>query len=116
MLKREKAISRFELLETEMAFGAVSDEARRGRYPANQVYLDMMPVFVSAVSRTFIALEALGIAFRGFDADTYRIPFARKLRVDLQSVEIRILTINDLQLLIGPQLPILSEAVRRGER
>lgn len=114
-LRREKSMSRFELLEAGMAFGVVGDEARNGRYPANQVYLDMMPVFVSAVTRTFIAMEAFGIAFRGFDAETYRIPFTRELRVDLQSVEMRILTMSAMQLLIGPQYLILSEAVRCGE-
>ncbi len=74
---------RFRLVDRDLALGAIRAEAVRERYPQDQVYLDLMPVFVSAVGRVFKAMKAAGFGFKGFDADTYSVPFTSEIEVDL---------------------------------
>ncbi len=74
---------RFRLVDRDLALGAIRAEAVRERYPQDQVYLDLMPVFISAVVRVFKAMKAAGFAFKGFDADTYSGPFTSEIEVDL---------------------------------
>lgn len=74
---------RFSLIDRDLNLPAIRQHARSERYPENQVYLDLMPVFVSATSRVFMALRAQNVAFKGFDADTYLEPFTSEIEVDL---------------------------------
>ncbi len=82
-MKAPKVRQTFELIDRELALGAIRAEAARERYPDDQVYLDLMPVFTSAVVRVFKAMKAIGIRFRGFDADAYSVPFTNEIEVDL---------------------------------
>lgn len=82
-MKGPKARQRFELVDRELALGAIRAEAARERYPDDQVYLDLMPVFTSAVVRVFKAMKAIGVRFRGFDAEAYSVPFTTEIEVDL---------------------------------
>ena len=83
-LKGVPAERRFSLIDRELALGGVRAEALRHRYPADQVYLDLMPVFMSAVARIFKAMKAAGVGFRGYDADVYSVPFTTEIEIDLQ--------------------------------
>lgn len=102
---------RFRLLEDGLALQHIWDEAKRERYPDRQVYLDIMPIFISAVARTFISLEAAGVEFKGFDANAYKIPFTSELRINLKSIEFRSLRISDLQVRMGPRLTLNEAAI-----
>lgn len=82
-MKADRLEKRFQLIDRELDLGAIRAEAARQRYPQDQVYLDLMPVFTSAVVRVFKALKVAGFKFRGFDADTYSIPFTSEIEVDL---------------------------------
>lgn len=95
-LKGEKAVQRFCLIRDELAFDAIQQAARKERYPDNQVYVDMMPVFVSAVSRVFKALDKVGAKFKGFDAEVYKTPFSLELEVDLQAINYQPLKLSDI--------------------
>jgi hypothetical protein len=55
-----------------------------------------MPIFVSAVCKVFKVLKAAGIAFKGFDAATYVIPFTSELVVDLRTPVFRQLRVGGL--------------------
>jgi hypothetical protein len=83
MMKIERAERRFALIEQELALEKVREQGSVQRFPDDQVYLDLVPVFTSAVCRVFKAMKLAGIAFKGFDAETYVVPFTTEIEVDL---------------------------------
>lgn len=85
-IKPEKAVQRFRLIRSELGFDTILQAAEAERYPASQVYIDMMPVFVSAIVRVFRALRKIGVNFKGHDAAVYQIPFTAELEVDLGAI------------------------------
>ena len=93
-LKGAKAFQRFCLIRDELGLDAIRQVSEAERYPDNQVYVDMMPVFVSAIVRVFRALDKAGANFRGFDAETYKTPFTSELEVDLKAIEYQPLKLN----------------------
>lgn len=84
-----KARRRYDQVASDLSFGKIYEVGLRDRFPTNQVYLDMIPVFVSGVCRIFKALHASGIEFRGFDAATYLAPFTTEIEVDLSTLVYR---------------------------
>jgi hypothetical protein len=56
--------------------------------------LDLMPIFVSAVCKVFKAMKTAGIAFKGFDAETYAVPFTSEIEVDLGSPSLKRLRVG----------------------
>ncbi|RDJ07833.1 hypothetical protein B5K05_18645 [Rhizobium phaseoli] len=76
---------RFELINEGLNLGDIRTKASQERYPPDQVYLDLMPVFVSAVCKVFTAMRTAGIGFKGFDALAYLEPFTAEIAVDLTS-------------------------------
>ncbi|WP_230280465.1 hypothetical protein [Croceicoccus sp. Ery15] len=86
-LRRIKAAERFSLIDRQLRLPAIREFGSREGYPGDQVYLDLMPIFVSAVSKVFTRLSATGFKFRGFDAETYLVPFTTELQVDLADVK-----------------------------
>lgn len=111
--KKVKSLeSRFQLLESGLFLQHIWDIARRKRYPDKQVYLDVMPIFISAVARTFIALEEAGVQFKGFDAATYQKPFTSELQIDLKSLEFSSLRMSDMQIFFGPKLTLNQAAIK----
>lgn len=95
-LKGERALQRFHLIRDELGFDAMWQVSKAERYPDNQVYVDMMPVFVSAVVRVFKALDKVGANFKGFDAETYKKPFTSELEVDLKAINYQPLKLNSI--------------------
>lgn len=84
-LTGQKARDRLSLIERDLALGVIRDRAIADRYPDDQVYVDLMPVFVSAACRVFKAMKAAGVRFRGDDAQTYVMPFTSEIDVDLRT-------------------------------
>ena len=84
-MKADRAEQRFELIERQLEFSTIRKKGASERYPENQIYLDLMPVFTSAVCRVFKALKAAGIAFKGFDASTYVEPFTSEIEVNFRT-------------------------------
>ncbi len=77
------AARRLDVVNAQLGLPAIREHALQNGYPADQTYLDLMPIFVSAVSKVFREMKAAGLRFRGFDAETYRIPFTTEVEVDL---------------------------------
>jgi hypothetical protein len=109
-MSRQRLERRFLLLESGLALDKIWSKAKLDRYPDNQVYLDIIPVFISAVARTFTTLQAAGVKFQGFDASTYKTPFTSELRVNLNSYEFKLFRMNHLQIAFGPKLTINNAA------
>ena len=80
-----KAADRFALINTHLRLPVIRKFRSEHRYPEDQTYFDLMPIFVSAVSKVFKAIKAADINFNGFDAQTYLAPFTSELEIDLGS-------------------------------
>lgn len=87
--KRMGAANRRKLigqLDTDLHFSDIKQRAKGDRYPDGQVYINVMPIFISAVCRVFKALKEKGVEFVGFDAKAYEEPFTNELEVDFSKV------------------------------
>lgn len=84
-LRQDRAEQRFMLIERQLGLATIRQKGSSERYPEDQIYLDLVPIFTSAVCRVFKAMKAAGIAFRGYDADVYMGPFTSEIEVDLSN-------------------------------
>lgn len=84
-----KVEKRSELINKQLSLQIIRTRASQERYPGDQVYLDLMPIFVSAVCKIFKAMEKAGIGFKGFDASTFATPFTSELAVDLNHLNFK---------------------------
>lgn len=84
-LKSIKAQQRFATVAEQLSFQSIRDKASRERFPPDQVYLDLMPIFTSAVCRVFRAMKAAGIGFEGYDAGVYMEPFTSEIKIDISN-------------------------------
>jgi len=78
-----KAADRLRLIDRQLGLPGIRRFRSQHRYPLDQTYLDLMPIFVSAVCKIFKVMKDAGISFKGFDAETYLIPFTSELEIDL---------------------------------
>ncbi|POE04423.1 hypothetical protein [Pectobacterium odoriferum] len=76
---RKRLLNQFN---TELFFSEIRRRAESERYPLNQVYVNVIPIFISATCRAFSALKGAGVEFLGFDAKAYEEPFTNELEVD----------------------------------
>ncbi|MBC3476559.1 hypothetical protein [Pseudomonas taiwanensis] len=107
---KSNALAQFQRLETGLALTKIWSKARGERYPDKQVYIDILPIFNSAVSRVFIALVDAGVPFRNYDENAYKKMFIEEVRSDLQHFDFFALRINDAQLAFGPKLTVQMAA------
>ncbi|KXV75400.1 hypothetical protein AD951_00055, partial [Acetobacter malorum] len=88
--KPEKAIEQFEVINNQLNLAKIRKRASEDRYPNDQIYLNLMPIFVSAVCKVFKAMKAADIGFKGFkgfDAATYLRPFTTEISVDCSRLD-----------------------------
>jgi hypothetical protein len=81
---REKLLNQ---LENDLSFGALKKYGQGERYPLKQVYINIIPIYISAVVKVFKALNDQGVRFVGFDANAYKEAFTNELSVDLGSFD-----------------------------
>ena len=80
---RKKLINQINL---DLHFSDIQQLAKSERYPLNQVYINIMPIFISATCRVFKALKQNGVQFSGFDSQVYEQPFTSELEVDFSKL------------------------------
>jgi len=69
-------------INSDLFFSEIRSRAESERYPIKQVYVNVIPIFISATCRAFSALKATGVEFWGFDAKAYAEPLTNELGVD----------------------------------
>ncbi len=89
--KRKKLLGQ---IESDLCFSDIRKHAESKRYPINQVYINVMPIFISATCRVFSALKKDGVQFVGFDAEVYEEPFTNELEVNFKKFTHMPLRIN----------------------
>lgn len=72
-------------LKSELNFDMVSNYAKNESYPTSQIYINIIPIFISAVAKIFKALKSKGIEFKGFDSKVYEKLFTNELKVNMES-------------------------------
>ncbi|PKV11362.1 MULTISPECIES: hypothetical protein [Xanthomonas] len=77
--KRKRLLNQ---INVDLYFSDIRAYAESERYPIKQIYVNVIPVFISATCRVFGALKAAGVEFQGFDAKAYEEPFTSELEVD----------------------------------
>jgi hypothetical protein len=85
--KKMKPANRKNILNqinSELSFSDIRKYAESERYPINQIYVNVMPIFISSTCRVFSALKKSGVQFVGFDAKVYEEPFTNELEVDFK--------------------------------
>lgn len=69
-----------------LCFDEVLLQAESERYPQKQIYINVIPVFISAICRTFKSLKQRGMVFEGADASVYGRHFTERLVVDFSDL------------------------------
>ena len=95
--KRMGAANRNKLinqLNSDLHFSDIQKFSKSERYPINQVYINVMPIFISATCRAFKALKQNGLQFSGFDANVYELPFTNELEVDFSKFTYKALRVT----------------------
>lgn len=108
------SLAKFIAMEDAFAFEKIHAKALKDHYPMKQVYLDLMPIFNSAVSKVFTALDMAGVPFQGFDANAYKSTFIEELKTDLQHYDFFGLRMNAMQVELGPRFTIQQASIKRG--
>lgn len=78
-VKRRKLLDQ---INSDLFFSEITRYAESERYPLKQVYINTIPIFVSATCRVFRALKDAGVEFKGFDANAYKESFTNELNVN----------------------------------
>ncbi|WP_246713252.1 hypothetical protein [Ensifer adhaerens] len=58
----------------DLGFKEILLKAEAERYPLKQIYINVVPIFISATCRVFKSLKQRGMKFEGFDASAYEHP------------------------------------------
>ncbi|MGB2784794.1 hypothetical protein [Psychrobacter sp.] len=86
-MKDKDKLKLLDQIKSELNFDLMTTYAEDRRYPIKQIYVNLIPVYISAVCKVFKALNDKGIEFIGFDANVYKEPFTNELKVDFSSIE-----------------------------
>lgn len=78
-VKRRKLLDQ---INSDLFFSEIKRCAESKGCPLKQVYVNLIPIFVSATCRVFRALKDAGVEFKGFDANAYKEPFTNELDVN----------------------------------
>ncbi|WP_349741858.1 hypothetical protein [Roseateles cavernae] len=81
------------LWESELRFAEISAYAKARRYPVSQVYINLMPIFISAMHRVCKWLETSAMKPKGFDGNVYSEHFLGPMGVDLGRVAYKTLRV-----------------------
>ena len=76
-IRSPKAAKR--ILDADCAFDVIRQNCTAGRYPANQVYLNLIPIVMNATTRAFGALRGTMIIPQGHDSGVYANHFRHPL-------------------------------------
>lgn len=82
-----------KLWNGDLAFGQIADHAQQEGYPAQQVYVDVLPVFCSALKRVTSWMHTAELAPVGFDSETYTAHFSRSPELDLRAPAFKVVRI-----------------------
>lgn len=86
-MKPDQKVALLGKINEQLKFGKIVDHAKSHKYPINQVYINLIPIFTSAVVKIFTELKSKGFEFQGYDAKVYEEPFTNELNVDYEVID-----------------------------
>lgn len=92
-MNKIKNIENLDLIKKDLNWLELEAYYKKNRYPMEQVYINIMPIFISAVCKVFKYLKDNGVDFTGFDAGAYCEPFTNELWVDFKNIHYKTLRI-----------------------
>jgi hypothetical protein len=66
--KREKLLN---LANSELSFSEIKEQSESKRYPLNQIYINVIPIYTSAICRILKKIANNGFLPKGYDSDVY---------------------------------------------
>jgi len=76
-------------LNEKLNFHSVTLQATSERYPSKQVYVNIVPIFVSAMSKIFCCFKDKGVDFSRFDSDVYVEHFTKVMDIDFKDIDFK---------------------------
>jgi hypothetical protein len=73
-------------IKSELNFDLITAYARDEGYRTKQIYVNLIPIYISAVGKVFKKLNEKGVEFIGFDANAYKEQFINELKIDFSSI------------------------------
>jgi hypothetical protein len=73
----------------ELYFNSISSQAISERHPSKQVYINVVPIFISAMYKVFCCFNEKGIYFSRFDSDVYVKHFTKIRGIDFKKVDFK---------------------------
>ncbi len=71
----------------DLKFEKMIIQSKSEGYPLKQVYINVVPILISAILRVFKDLNGRGVSFIGFDAEVYLKAFTTDIEVNLDILE-----------------------------
>lgn len=84
--KRKKLLKQ---MKEELCFSSISSQAVSRRYPSKQIYINIIPIFISAMSKVFFCFKEKGIDFSRFDSDVYVKHFTKIMSIDFKNIDFK---------------------------
>ncbi len=78
----------------DLGFSEIIEYSKSHRYPINQIYINIIPIFISATVKVFTELKSNGLDFIGYDAKVYEEPFTNELNVDYSKIDYKPMRIS----------------------
>jgi len=76
-----------KLLNEQLNFPRIYEQAKIELYPSKQIYINIMPIYFSAMNRVFSFFKNSEMEFKGFDSDIYQSYFTSEHNVQLESID-----------------------------
>lgn len=76
-------------LSGELYFNSVVSQAKSERYPGRQVYINIIPIFISAMSKVFCHFRDKGVDFSRFDSEVYVNHFSKISGMDFKNIDFK---------------------------
>lgn len=78
----------------ELNFSSIKSQATRERYPSNQVYINVVPIFIAAMSKVFCCFKDKEVDFSRFDSDVYVKHFTKVMDNNFNDIDYQQIRIN----------------------
>ncbi len=76
-------------MNEDLSFNSIALQAISERYPSKQVYINIVPIFISAMSKVFCYFNEKGIDFSRFDSDVYVKHFTKTMEINFKSIDFK---------------------------
>ena len=83
---REKLLQQ---LNEKLNFHSITLQAINERYPSKQVYINIIPIFISAMLKIFCCFKDKGVDFSRFDSDVYAKHFTQVMDIDFKNIDFK---------------------------